>query len=1177
MKKKVLFCALCVLCAVACAFAFAACDKNVETKSITFNEKNLTLSVGDTYTLSVSISPSNASYKKITWESKNPSVATVDDNGKVTAVSSGYAAVYAYAREDKTLFDVCNVNVLPQVDGVTLDMQSVDLELEGEKNSVIITATVSPSAEGRQVKWTASNPSVATVEAEQYGTEARIQAIGAGETTVTATVGNKSASCDVRVRGSQPINPNVTAVTLDKTELVTEVGFEDNVFVVVEAEQEVGVTVTSSNPQVVSAQSSGRYDEKIMFQVNASAVGEGTLTFTAADKSAVLKVTVRPAPTKVEGSAGLSYVQVTGNTYLVNGIGTCNDQNIVIGNYHEGKRVTGVHINSFSRNTDIGSVTLTEGIYTIREGAFQDCTALTSVSLPQSLTVIDDAAFRNTSVEELTVPNGVVTIGEEAFRSCRQLQSVSLGSGVKVLGEDAFYYCNQLQDVTVESNNAYFTCEGGILYNKDKTHLIFATNSLTGEIEISDGVEEIYRHAFSLCRGITSVKIGNDVDKICDGAFENCRDITVYVGSIEQWCKIEGLPNLASRVADGELLVNGQQLSGKITIPDSVTEISGYMFGACGRITGVTIPAGVKKIGYLGFSYNCILAEINYLGMLNDWCKIEGLNVLMNCSANEGKLTIDGEEITGELVIPDTVTSIADSAFCNCRNITSVTVPDSVTEIGEEAFGGCAKLESVSLGAGITSDLEKMFGGCYKLASVTFDENNSAYASFGGVVYNKTKTEIVFVPKGISGEVTVADGVTEIGEETFARCEYLTGVIIPNSVISIDDYAFSRPSGGLEITLGSGVQSIGEGAFNGSYVGKVDFVGTIEDWCAIEGLGNLTRQLALVDDVVLTVGGEGISGNLVIPQEVTAICDYAFYGCNITSVTIPDGIESVGANAFNYCFNLTEIIYPEGFDVNGLRLEGCNKFKGTLVGSVYVFGTKLMDIAENSTFAVIPSTVSVIPSNVLSQASTLRYLFIPDTVTTVEPNAFANCSELTVIGKNISGISSQIKESVVLPDSKCTDDGWICEVVQYTYYDVISIQGYIGTGGTVTIPSKIDDLPVRWVPLNPVFLKRDDITKIIITSAEFQVDGNGLFELPNLAEIELADTVRELTIYAPIFADCQSLARISLAGVYQNYVITKKATPTSEVAETVTPNDAADVLAHIKNSTYKVFTIKKAS
>jgi len=153
-------------------------------------------------------------------------------------------------------------------------------------------------------------------------------------------------------------------------------------------------------------------------------------------------------------------------------------------------------------------------------------------------------------------------------------------------------------------------------------------------------------------------------------------------------------------------------------------------------------------------------------------------------------ITVPGR-ISGNITIPAGVTTIAMGAFIGCASLTGVTIPASVTNIGQNAFMGNTSL-----------------------TGITVDDSNPNYASEGGILYNKGKTAIEAVPRGISGSVTIASGVTEIGYGAFMACANLTGVTIPDSVTSIGESAFENCPKLAGVSIGTGVTSIGGYAFN---------------------------------------------------------------------------------------------------------------------------------------------------------------------------------------------------------------------------------------------------------------------------------------------------------------------------------------------------------------------------
>ena len=251
--------------------------KVVAVESVTLDKSSLELNEGETATLTATVKPDNASDKTVTWSSSKTSVATVDANGKVTAVAEGNATITAKAGNKSATCSVTVTKNVVAVESITLDKSSLELN-EGETATLV--ATVKPdNATNKTVTWSSSRTSVATVDAN-----GKVTAVAEGTATITAKAGDKTATCSVTVKKNTVA---VESVTLDKSSLELTEGETATLTASVKPDNATNKTVTwsSSNQSVATVDQNGT--------VTAVAEGNTTITAKAGDKTATCTVTVK--------------------------------------------------------------------------------------------------------------------------------------------------------------------------------------------------------------------------------------------------------------------------------------------------------------------------------------------------------------------------------------------------------------------------------------------------------------------------------------------------------------------------------------------------------------------------------------------------------------------------------------------------------------------------------------------------------------------------------------------------------------------------------------------------------------------------------------------------------------------------------------------------------------------
>ena len=348
-------------------------------------------------------------------------------------------------------------------------------------------------------------------------------------------------------------------------------------------------------------------------------------------------------------------------------------------------------------------------------------------------------------------------------------------------------------------------------------------------------------------------------------------------------------------------------------------------------------------------------------------------------TTTDGKVTITGcaKKASGKLIIAatiegKTVTSIGESAFYECRNLTSITIPESVTSIGDKAFFRCKNLSSIAIPDSCVIG-KGAFAQCSKLITIVLNAGNTNYTVVNGILYNKEKTQLhAYLAGNTRKEYTIPDSVTNITAYAFSGCLNLTSITIPDSVTSIGADVFSNCRSLTNIRIPNGVTSIGNNAF---YLCTSLTRLTIPD-----GVTSIGHQ-AFRDCTSLT--------NITIGEGVTSIGHLAFAYCSLTSITIPDSVTSIGNAAFNYCKNLTSIEVGAG-NVNYTGVNGVlfNKEKTTL----YTYPRR-----KTGANYTIPDSVTSIAVSAFYLCTSLTSITIGAGVTSIENSAFSQCTSLTAV------------------------------------------------------------------------------------------------------------------------------------------------------------------------------------
>jgi len=451
------------------------------------------------------------------------------------------------------------------------------------------------------------------------------------------------------------------------------------------------------------------------------------------------------------------------------------------------------------------------------------------------------------------------------------------------------------------------------------------------EIVIADGVTSIGMYAFSDLTALEKVSITDDITSIGFRAFYNCislTDINIPTGWMDCPTSKEG------------------------TIDSNCC---GHIFEGCESLTQVVLPVQMELIPSYGFCY-CDYLETIVLP--------ENLTEIKNHTFYEcTKLQ--------SIELPASITYIGKSAFCYCGNLANITIQDGITELASYAFYECTSVDKISLPDSIEKIGYQAFAFCSNLSEINIpkewnecpsnDKNGTVNGDYCGHIFEECKK---------LNSITVPEGVTELPGFAFNKCNYLTEVILPTSLISIKNHAFYKCSNLLNITIPTGVTYIGKSAF--CYCNKLNSV--------------------------------------VIPDGVKNIYAYGFYECkSLESLSLPDSVEQIGYQAFAYCTKLQSVHIPAGWttcissstsgtistEYCGHLFEGCSSLKSVELPAEWVSLPSYAFTACNYIEEIsLPNGLNNVSNHSFYGCSRLKSIDLPNGITSINKSAFYGCDAL---------------------------------------------------------------------------------------------------------------------------------------------------------------------------------------
>ncbi len=417
----------------------------------------------------------------------------------------------------------------------------------------------------------------------------------------------------------------------------------------------------------------------------------------------------------VQGSQGLAYTLSEDKTYyIVSGIGTCTDTDIIIPSTYDTKPVTTIGGSAFYNCRSITSITIPDNVTSIDNMAFAYCSTTSNLSITfgenSKLSSIGNFVFSGCRIESIEIPDSVTSIGHQAFKNCNILKSITFSENSKLssIGNSAFSGCSSLTSITLPNNVTFIG-----------TNIFENCTSLTS-ITIPDSIASIGYCAFSGCSSLTSITFGEESKllSIGESAFKNCTNLSEIV-----------IPDSVTSIGNGAFYAC-YHLS-EIIIPESVTNIEMAPFTLCNRLINITVDENNQY--YKDINGNLYTKDEKTLIQYPKG-KTETIFEIPDSVTSIEYQAFYGSNLN-EIVIPDSVTNIEVYAFSHCINLSAIVIPDSVISISECTFSHCTSLTSITIPDGVTSIGGSAFSDCRNLTSITIPDSVTSIGAgaFGGV------------------------------------------------------------------------------------------------------------------------------------------------------------------------------------------------------------------------------------------------------------------------------------------------------------------------------------------------------------------------------------------------------------------------------------------------------------
>lgn len=482
-------------------------------------------------------------------------------------------------------------------------------------------------------------------------------------------------------------------------------------------------------------------------------------------------------------------------------------------------------------------IVIPEGIVSIADGVF-DKTGITSIKLPGTLRTLGSAFTGCDSLTEIIIPEGIEVIRSNTFEGCIRLKRVVLPSTLKHIGYKAFNECKLLEEISIPdcvetiSEYAFTGCKSLKAVNipcgvQEIGHYAFDGCTSLARVQLNEGLLKIGGCAFRDCESISEITIPTTVEMIEFSAFENCNALKKLNyekinGTVDQQA-FDGCTSLADE--NGMTIIAGilwkyDGSGGDVVVPEGITALApdvfreGYsmlrreytVYRPEGLLKSVVLPSTLKQIYSNAFDGCKALTSIN----IPDGIEMIGEEAFRECGALKS------------ISIPGSMISLGAKAFMECSHLSKIDIAEGIKMIEHETFRGCKALKSIYIPASVESIGDMAFGGCKALIAFSVSPENNVYSVKDGMLMSKSGDTLVWFPGGKKiTDYVIPENISTIARHAFMDCGKLKRIVIPATVLKIEEEVFPRSGWGsnfsfaeIEVDPKAGSKGIGKEVFD---------------------------------------------------------------------------------------------------------------------------------------------------------------------------------------------------------------------------------------------------------------------------------------------------------------------------------------------------------------------------